>query len=56
MEDQRPPRIITPMSEQLVEKIDAWRYANRVPSRAEAIRKLLEVALHTPAIPRRVPK
>jgi hypothetical protein len=25
--------------------IDAWRYANRVPSRAEAVRRLIELGL-----------
>ena len=49
-------RIIIPMSESLVRRIEEWRYANRVPARAEAIRRLIETALNTPTMPRRTPK
>jgi metal-responsive CopG/Arc/MetJ family transcriptional regulator len=45
MEDLKTARVIVPMSTQLVKNIDAWRYANHVPSRAEAIRMLMETAL-----------
>jgi hypothetical protein len=31
--------------------IDAWRYANQVPSRAEAIRRLIEAGLRAHAPP-----
>jgi metal-responsive CopG/Arc/MetJ family transcriptional regulator len=52
-DDQKTTRIIIPMKECLVSKIDEWRYANRVPARAEAIRRLIETALNTPTMPRR---
>jgi hypothetical protein len=39
------PRIITPMSQELIEAIDDYRYANRLPSRDEAIRSLIELGL-----------
>ncbi len=38
----RPPLMVTRSS---AETIDGWRYANRVPSRAEAIRLLIELGL-----------
>ena len=31
------------------EAIDAWRYGNRVPSRAEAIRRLIALGLEASA-------
>ena len=46
-------RIIIPMSESLVRRIEEWRYANRVPARAEAIRRLIETALSTKLPPER---
>jgi metal-responsive CopG/Arc/MetJ family transcriptional regulator len=33
------------MEERLLERIDDYRYENRIPSRSEAIRRLLEKAL-----------
>lgn len=38
-------RVITPMPKSLVQAIDDYRYANRHPSRAEAIRRLIELGL-----------
>ena len=38
-------RIIIPMPNDLVAAIDKWRYANEVPSRAEAVRILIETGL-----------
>jgi hypothetical protein len=38
-------RVITPMSEALVEAIDTHRFENRFPSRSQAIRALIENAL-----------
>jgi metal-responsive CopG/Arc/MetJ family transcriptional regulator len=38
-------RIIIPMPPSLVKAIDDYRYEHRIPSRAEAIRFLLERAL-----------
>lgn len=31
-----------------IEAIDTWRYANRVPSRSEAIRRLCRIAIAAP--------
>lgn len=39
--DDRATRIIIPMLSTLLEAIDDWRYANRVPTRAEAVRRLI---------------
>ncbi len=41
-------RVITPMSEALVEAIDTHRFENRLPSRSQAIRALIENALAAP--------
>ena len=38
---EREKRIIVPMSGDEVEAVDTWRFANRMPSRAEAIREML---------------
>jgi metal-responsive CopG/Arc/MetJ family transcriptional regulator len=40
-------RIIVPMPAELVRDLDDYRYSRRVPSRAEAIRRLLIAALRT---------
>jgi hypothetical protein len=45
MEDEKAPRIITPMPPALLQAIDDYRFANRLPSRAEAIRRLIELGL-----------
>ena len=45
MTDDRTPRIITPIPQPLLERIDDYRFAHRLASRAEAIRRLLELAL-----------
>ena len=37
------------MPPSLVEKVDDWRFANRIPTRAKAVRKLIEVALNADA-------
>ena len=42
LKDFRLPVMVT-RSE--VEAIDAWRYSNRVPTRSEAIRRLIELGL-----------
>jgi Arc/MetJ-type ribon-helix-helix transcriptional regulator len=44
--DVRLPVMVT-RSE--AEAIDAWRYANRFPTRAEAIRRLIELGLQSAA-------
>jgi hypothetical protein len=38
-------RVLTPMPTSLVDRIDDYRFANRIPSRSEAIRRLIEAAL-----------
>ena len=45
MTDPKDTRIITPMPQSLVDRIDDYRFKNRIASRAEAIRKLIEAAL-----------
>ena len=45
MDEPNSERIITPMPKSLVHAIDDFRFVNRVASRAEAIRQLLELGL-----------
>jgi metal-responsive CopG/Arc/MetJ family transcriptional regulator len=40
------PRVIVPMPHELIKEIDEYRWANRLPSRAETIRQLVKQALH----------
>jgi len=40
-----PERIAIPMPEDLVRRIDEFRWENRLPSRAAAIRQLIEQGL-----------
>ena len=39
--ETRDKRVIIPLSQAEVDAIDDWRFANRMPSRAEAIREML---------------
>ena len=39
------PRILLTVEEDLLERIDDYRYENRIPARSEAIRRLIEEAL-----------
>lgn len=39
------PKILFVADAELVERLDDYRYENRIPSRSEAIRRLLEEAL-----------
>lgn len=39
------PRIITPIPRTLLKQIDEYRWQNRIPSRAEAIRCLIKAGL-----------
>jgi metal-responsive CopG/Arc/MetJ family transcriptional regulator len=41
----KKPRILITLDDQLLENIDDFRYKNRIPSRTEAIRRLLGEAL-----------
>jgi metal-responsive CopG/Arc/MetJ family transcriptional regulator len=40
-----PERIAIPMPPDLLKQIDDYRWTNRLPSRAAAIRKLIELGL-----------
>ncbi|MGY4620906.1 metal-responsive CopG/Arc/MetJ family transcriptional regulator [Bradyrhizobium sp. USDA 4472] len=51
MSETLSERIIIPMAESLVEAVDDFRFANRMPSRAEAIRHLLLAGLAAKAQP-----
>jgi metal-responsive CopG/Arc/MetJ family transcriptional regulator len=39
------PKIIFVVDQELLERLDDYRYANRIPNRSESIRRLLESAL-----------
>ena len=39
------PKILITLNEKIIERVDDYRYGNRIPSRSEAIRRLLEDAL-----------
>jgi hypothetical protein len=41
----KDPRIITPIPTDLLVRIDDYRFTKRLPSRAEAIRRLIEAGL-----------
>lgn len=51
MDDNDTQRVITPMPKLLLEAIDRWRYASHIPSRAEAIRRLIEHGLEVSLLP-----
>lgn len=42
-------RLPVMVSRSAVQAIDGWRYANQVPTRAEAIRRLIEMGLEAAA-------
>ena len=39
------PRILITVDSKLLERIDDYRYLNRIPSRSEAVRRLISEAL-----------
>jgi len=43
--DKTIDRVIIPMRRELIERIDDFRFAHRIASRAEAIRQLIEASL-----------
>ncbi|MDO9714028.1 hypothetical protein [Paracraurococcus lichenis] len=45
MTEPKSERIITPLPKSLVDAIDDYRFTNRLPSRAEAMRRILEAGL-----------
>jgi hypothetical protein len=49
MADEPDPRVITPIPKPLLAAIDDYRFAARLPSRAEAIRRLIEIGLKAAA-------
>jgi hypothetical protein len=42
-------RVIFPVSRDMLERIDDYRYRRRIPSRANAIRRLIELSLNIEA-------
>ena len=46
-----PERIAIPMPPELLQRIDEYRWRNRLPSRAAAIRELIEQGLKNPKPP-----
>jgi metal-responsive CopG/Arc/MetJ family transcriptional regulator len=45
MSEERNHRVITPMPDALLRAIDDFRFGNRLASRSEAIRRLIELGL-----------
>ena len=45
METEKDPRIITPIPRALLQAIDDYRFDQRLASRAEAIRQLIDLGL-----------
>ena len=45
------PKILFVVDDELLARIDDYRYANRIPSRAETIRRLVEKGLKGPVEP-----
>lgn len=43
--DEPDPRIIVPIPKPLLKEIDDFRWQNRIPSRAEAVRQLIKRGL-----------
>jgi metal-responsive CopG/Arc/MetJ family transcriptional regulator len=41
----KKPQILLTLDEDLLERIEDFRYGNRIPSRTEAIRRLIDEAL-----------
>jgi metal-responsive CopG/Arc/MetJ family transcriptional regulator len=46
MEEPKDQRIIIPMPKSLVDEVDDYRFKNRIASRSEAVRELLQKGLH----------
>ena len=46
MEDRKTERVHVPMTKAELKAVEDWRYANRIPSRAEAIRELIRRGLN----------
>jgi hypothetical protein len=39
------PRVIVPIPHDLLQAVEDWQYVNRLPSRAEAVRRLLKAGV-----------
>lgn len=54
--DELSERVIMPMTKAMLARIEDFRYERRIPSRAEAMRQLIETALRaeTPSDPKPV--
>lgn len=52
--DKRQNRIPIMLSDQELADIDGWRFENRVATRAEAVRRLLRLAIEESAFARKV--
>ena len=46
------PKIILVLEDDLLERIEDFRYENRIPSRSDAIRQLIEKGLKAPDAPK----
>ena len=52
-DDTHINRVLVVLTKDLLRRVDDYRYANRLPSRVEAIRRLLETGLAATKEPRR---
>lgn len=50
------PKVLITLDDDLLERIEDFRYGNRIPSRAEAVRKLIEEGLKSIESPKPAPK
>jgi len=50
------PQVLLTLDDELMEKIEDYRYSNRIPSRSEAIRRLLESGLEHSKAESKTPK
>jgi hypothetical protein len=48
---QRQIRLVVPMTAEELRSIDDWRFANRAPSRAAALREIMRRGMSAPADP-----
>lgn len=55
MDEALTERVITPMSRALLAAVEDYRYSQRIPSRSEAIRRLLDQALKLEGEKRQAP-
>jgi metal-responsive CopG/Arc/MetJ family transcriptional regulator len=50
------PKVLLTLEEKLIERVDDYRYDNRIPTRSEAIRRLIEEGLKVSKSPTPPPK